>query len=55
MEAQGYQVMGGKLQYNQSAILLEKNGKASSSKHAKHINICLFFITDCISKTELNV
>jgi hypothetical protein len=47
MEAQGYQVEDNVLfQDNKSAILLEKNGKASSSKRTKHINIRYFFITD---------
>jgi hypothetical protein len=40
MEAQGYQVQDNILfQDNKSTILLEKNGKALSSKHTKHINI----------------
>ena len=43
MEAQGY---GSKntivYQDNKSAILLEKNGKMSSSKRTKHINIRYF-------------
>ena len=42
-------------QDNKSTILLQKNGKLSSSKITKHINISLFFITDCISKKELNL
>jgi hypothetical protein len=33
-------------QDNQSAILLEKNGKASSSKWTRHIKIRYFFVTD---------
>jgi hypothetical protein len=37
-------------QDNKSSILLEKNGKASSSKCTKHINIRYFFITDRVSK-----
>jgi hypothetical protein len=36
-------------QDNQAAILLKKNGKASSGKHTKHINARYFFITDRIS------
>jgi hypothetical protein len=45
MEAQGYQVQDNILfQDNKSAILLEKNGKASSSKRTKHVNIQYFFI-----------
>jgi hypothetical protein len=40
MKAQGYDVKGNVLfQDNKSSILLEKNGKASSSKRTKHINI----------------
>jgi hypothetical protein len=47
MEAQGYQVNDNVLfQDNKSAILLEKNGKASSSKRTKHISIRYFFITE---------
>ena len=42
-------------QDNKSAILLEKNGKLPSSRRTKHINIRLFFITDYIRKTGLNV
>ena len=34
---------------------MEKNGKASSSKRTKHINIRYFFVTDRISKKELTV
>ena len=43
------------LQDNQSAILMEKNGKASSSKRTKHINIWYYFVTDRIDKKELSV
>jgi hypothetical protein len=47
MEAQGYQVQDNVLfQDSKSIILLEKNGKALSSKCMKHINIWYFFITD---------
>jgi hypothetical protein len=42
-------------QDNKSAILLEKNGKASSSKKPKHISICYFFITDRIKKGDVTV
>jgi hypothetical protein len=55
MEAQGYQVKDNFLfQDNKSAILLEKNGKASSSKHTKHINIRYFFITDRVNKGDVS-
>jgi Reverse transcriptase (RNA-dependent DNA polymerase) len=56
LEAQGYQVHDNVLfQDNRSAILLEKNGKASSSKRTKHINIRYFFITDRVSKGDLSL
>ena len=42
-------------QDNQSAMLLEKNGKASSSKRTKHINIRYYFVTDRIKQRELTV
>jgi hypothetical protein len=40
-------------QDNHSAMLLERNGKASSTKRTKHINVRYFFITDRISKGEV--
>ena len=42
-------------QDNQSATLLEKNGKASSSKRTRHLNIRYFFITDRIHAKEVKV
>jgi hypothetical protein len=56
MEAQGYKVNENIVyQDNQSAILLERNGKASSSKRTKHINIGYFFVTNRIKNQELTV
>jgi hypothetical protein len=56
MKAQGYSVKDNILfQDNKSSIILEKNGKASSSKHTKHINIRDFFITYRVSKEEVSV
>jgi hypothetical protein len=56
LKAQGYGVHENILyQDNQSAILLEKNGKSSSSKRTKHINIRFFFVTDRIAQKELSV
>jgi hypothetical protein len=56
MKAQGYGVNDNVLfQDNKSSILLEKNGKASSSKRTKHINIWYFFITDRLSKEEVSL
>ena len=42
-------------QDNQSAIRLEKNGKQSSSKMARLINIKYYFITDGIINQEASV
>ena len=56
LEAQGYQVKDSVIyQDNQSSILLEKNGCASSGKRTRHINIRYFFITDRIEKKEVRV
>jgi hypothetical protein len=42
-------------QDNKSAILLEKNGKRSSSKRTRAINIRYFFVTDQVEKKTLRV
>jgi hypothetical protein len=56
MKGQGYDVKDNVLfKDNKSSILLENNGKASSSKCTKHINIQYFFITERVSKEELSV
>ncbi len=56
MEAQGYQVQDNILfQDIKSAILLEKNGKASSSKRTKHVNIWYFFITNHVDKGDVSL
>jgi len=56
MEAQGYEVNDNILyQDNKSAMLLEKNGKASSTKRTKHINIQCFFITNHIANGDLSI
>ena len=56
MEAQGYSISDNVVfQDNKSAILLEKNGKASSSKRTKHIHIWYFFITDRVSKGNVSL
>jgi hypothetical protein len=56
MDAQGYGIQENIVfQDNKSAILMEKNGKASSSKRTKHINIRYYFVTDRINKQELTV
>ena len=56
LEAQGYDVTENIVyQDNKSAILLEKNGKASSSKRTKHINIRYFFVTDQVKKGNVTI
>jgi hypothetical protein len=56
MKAQGYAVKDNVFfQDNKSSFLLEKNGKASSSKCSKHINIRYLFITDCVKNEEVSV
>jgi len=56
MDGQGYEINDNVVfQDNKSSMLLEKNGKASSSKRTKHINIRYFFITDRISQGEVTV
>ena len=56
LEAQGYGVRESVVyQDNQSAMLLEKNGRASSSKRTQFINIRYFFVTDRINAKEISV
>ena len=56
MKAQRIKVLDNILyQDNKSAILLEKNGWASSSKQTKHIEIRYYYVADCIEKGDLSV
>ena len=56
MEAQGYEVKDNILyQDNKSTIKLLENGKKSSSKRTRAINIRYFFLTDQIEKGNLRV
>lgn len=56
LEAQGYDLRDNLVyQDNQSAILLEENGKGSSSKRTRHINIRFFFVTDRVQAGELSI
>jgi hypothetical protein len=56
LDAQGYGVTENKVfQDNQSAILLEKNGRRSSSQRTRHINIPYFFVTNQIQSKELTM
>jgi hypothetical protein len=56
IEGQGYGVEVSILnQDDLSAILLEKNGRALSSKRTKHINVRYFFIKDRIASGKITV
>jgi hypothetical protein len=56
MKAQGYEIKKNILyQDNKSAILLETNGKKSSSKRTRALNIRSFFLTDQIEKGNVTV
>ena len=54
LRAQGYNLGPSEIyQDNQSAMLLEKNGKASSGRRTRHISIRYFFVTDRVAKGEV--
>lgn len=56
LKEQGFKVMDNILyQDNKSAILLEKNGRTSSSKRTKHIEIRYYYVADRIAKKDLKV
>ena len=55
MEAQGYDVENILYQDNKSTINLLENGKRSSSKRTRAINIRCFFLTAQIEKGDLRV
>ena len=56
LEEQGYQVDKNVLyQDNKSTILLEKNGKQSSSQRTRAMNICYFFITDQFKRGNMQI
>jgi len=49
LEAQGYGIKDLVIfQDNYCTILLEQNGKASSRKHTRHINIWYFIVKDSV-------
>jgi hypothetical protein len=55
-DAQGYNVDKNIVyQDNKSAILLETNGKKSSGKQTRTLNICYFFITDQVEKGNAQI
>jgi hypothetical protein len=54
--SQGYEVRDSVVfQDNKSAILLEENGRMSSGKRPRHINIRHFFITDWVADKEVSI
>jgi hypothetical protein len=56
LEAQGYKIETAQVfQDNMSAMLLEKNGKWSSGKKTKHINVRYFFVKDRIDRGEVEI
>jgi hypothetical protein len=55
MEGQGYGMSTIVNQDNQSTIRLANNGKASSGRGMRHINIRYFFITDRIARKEVAI
>ena len=56
LEHQGYPASDSIVyQDNQSTILLEKNGRASSGKRTRHINIRYIFVTDRMAAKEMRV
>jgi hypothetical protein len=55
IEAQDYGVSTILNQDNQGTIKLSKNGKASSGKGTRHINIRYFFITNRIARKEVGI
>ena len=56
LEAQGYHVVDNILhQDNESTIKLAKNGRCSSSKQTRHIEVRYYFITDHIARDRMRV
>ena len=56
LKAQGYSINKNIVyQDNQSAILLEKNGRKSSGKRTRALNVRYFMVTDHVKKGHLIV
>ena len=55
IEEQGFKVKNMIYQDNTSTIKLQKNMKLSSGKRTRHFDIKLFYITDLISRGEVEV
>jgi len=56
LRAQGYKINANTIyQDNQSAMKLERNGKASSGRATRHMHIRYFFITGKVKQKELTI
>lgn len=56
LEEQGHDINDATIyQDNQSAMPLEKNGRRSSGKRTRHINIRFYFVTDRIQAGDVSV
>jgi hypothetical protein len=56
LEAQGYKINDNILyQDNKSSILLETNGRGSSGKRTRHIDVRYFFIADRVKSGEIRI
>jgi hypothetical protein len=56
LEAQGYKIDDNVLfQDNKSSILMETNGRGSSGKRTRHINVRYFFIADRVKSKEIRI
>jgi hypothetical protein len=56
LEEQGYNISSNILyQSNKSAIFLERNGKKSSGKRTRALNIRDFFLTDQVEKGNVTI
>jgi len=55
LATQGHHVPTKTYKVNKRMILPAENGKSSSSKITRHINVCYFFIADKIIKGEVKV
>ena len=55
LKHQGYDVKSNVMQDNQSAMLIEKNGRNSCTGNSRHIDIRYYFVKDRVDKGELNI
>jgi hypothetical protein len=56
LKEQGYEAVDSIIhQDNKSAILMEENGRASSSKRTRHLNIQYFFVTDHVKSRKVSI